>query len=243
MMRAAIGGFLAGSIIAFAAFGAKAQDTPATGGSLKDVPVYYYNWSGVYGGLHAGGVFGNVNSRFVPPFAVGQVDVDFDGPVVGGQLGIQYQFGNNVVLGVEASYTGMGTSEGETLCPDLVHFCHANAKDAIQVVGRVGYAWGNFLPYAKGGYANVSINTGRTLRDLEGFDDSRRHDGFTVGGGLEYAYTDGVIIGVDYSHIEVDTERYSLGIIGAERDVDGSLNIVTARVSFKLGWAAAAPLK
>lgn len=241
MTRTAMSGLLAGTIIAIATSSAQAQGVATTGGSLKDTPVYYYNWSGIYGGLHAGGVWGDVNSR---GFATGQQDIDFDGPVVGGQLGVQYQFANNAVLGIEASYTGMGTSEGDAFCANTAFTCHANAKNAIQVVGRLGYARGNFLPYVKGGYANVSINDGRTPVALDGFDDAHRHDGFSVGGGLEYAWTDGIIFGIDYSHIEVDTERYSAGFVSAVRDVDGTLDTVVGRVSFKLGWGApAAPLK
>jgi outer membrane immunogenic protein len=209
-------------------------------GGYKDAYGPVYNWTGVYGGLHAGYLDGTQDLKFPGPG--GNLSIDFDGAAVGGQLGIQYHFPSNIVAGAEVSYTGSGTSHGKKACLNSAFTCGGNAKNEVQVVGRLGYAVGRFLPYVKGGYANVSFNNSAVpVSPL--YDDAKRHDGWVAGGGLEFAVTDSLILGVDYSHIEVDAETYAPSIGEFRRRIDGDIDMIAGRVSFKLGPTAASSLK
>ena len=79
---------------------------------------------------------------------------------------------------------------------------------------------------------------------------SERHNGWTIGAGLEYAFTREVIFGVEYNYIDLESKRH-VGTTTAAPfvyvvDVDpGPISTVTARLSFKLGREAPppAPLK
>ena len=89
---------------------------------LSTTPIAY-NWSGFYIGAHGGWGFGD-----------GAFD---DGFVVGGQLGVNWQF-NNFVLGAEGD--GSFVDWGDT---------DAVGHDPL----RGGFAFDRFLPYGTGGAA------------------------------------------------------------------------------------------
>jgi outer membrane immunogenic protein len=220
--------------VALASANAAELPAPAPVG-YKDGP-YIFNWTGVYVGVQAGGIWDTENLKFGPPTE----SINFDGGVLGAQLGAQYQFYNNVVAGVEVS--GFASdSTGSVLCPNPAFRCHTSLRNEIQVVGRLGYAWGNFLPYVKGGYASISntfANTPATVFAVNSVNHGQ--DGWVVGGGLEYGLTNNIIIGIDYSHIEINTQTYISG--GATFGVDGTADIVTGRLSYKFG-AEYTPLK
>ena len=89
---------------------------------LSTTPIAY-NWSGFYIGAHGGWGFND-----------GAFD---DGFVVGGQLGINWQF-NNFVFGIE----GDGS------------FVDYGSVDSLETIrGRVGLAFDRFLVYGTGGGA------------------------------------------------------------------------------------------
>ena len=96
--------------------------SPPPAPMLSTTPIAY-NWSGFYVGAHGGWGFGD-----------GAFD---DGFVVGGQLGVNWQF-NSFVLGAEGdgSWTDWGGS------------------DAVGTVRlRGGFALDRFMPYVTGGAA------------------------------------------------------------------------------------------
>jgi outer membrane immunogenic protein len=123
------------------------------------VPVY--NWSGLYIGGHIGGAFGG-NDFF------GNDGGRFMG---GGQIGADYQFSPNWVFGIEANYSFVDSHDSSA-----AYFANRNLGS---VTGRLGYAWGPALLYAKGGYAWADT------RHSFGFGDEG-DSGYTVGGGIEY---------------------------------------------------------
>src|SRR5438105_2283426 len=60
------------------------------------VPIPYYSWTGCYLGGHVGGGWGRKD------FSVPGVSVDTDGFLGGGQIGCNYQFAGQWVVGIEA---------------------------------------------------------------------------------------------------------------------------------------------
>jgi outer membrane immunogenic protein len=241
--RYGVVGLTLSSALALAAFSANAADMYVPGpGGYKDGPVYAYNWSGFYGGIQGGGLWGTENVTF--PVANTHTHPNFSGGVYGAQFGAQQQFSNNIVLGGELSVTG-SSADGSAPCPNPAFSCKAKAKSEIQVVTRLGYAWGNFLPYVKGGASNTSL-TSTTKPPFAGFDDRNTHDGWVVGGGLEYALTHNIILGVDYSHIMADSVTYGpipVVVPGVTRNIDADIDIVTARISYKFTPDSYQPMK
>jgi outer membrane immunogenic protein len=131
--------------------------SPPPAPMLSTTPIAY-NWSGFYIGAHGGWGFGS-----------GDFD---DGFVVGGQLGVNWQF-NNFVDGAEGD--GSFTDWGNT--------------DAVGTVRlRAGFALDRFMPYITGGAA---------------FGDDI---GWVAGGGVQYALTDNLALGVEYLHYDFDDD-------------------------------------
>jgi outer membrane immunogenic protein len=224
----------AGMSLAFLSTGAFAD-----GYSSGPVQTYQpFSWTGIYIGGQIGDGWGDADLKFAPP----TVHEHFNGFAYGGQIGAQYQF-SQVVVGIEVSYTNDHDGHGSSLCPNPAFQCRARIDDATQVVGRLGYAWGNFLPYFKGGYASVYTHFSNTPPTASAFNSAtHRHEGWVLGGGLDYAIYKNIIVGVDYSHIEFDKQTYFAG--GATFGVDGSADIVMARLSYKFSWdREVAPLK
>jgi outer membrane immunogenic protein len=226
-----IGALTLEGVLAIASANAADIYAPAGSAGLKDEPVSAYSWTGVYAGIKGSGVWGTQNV-FFPGYNT-QTKPEFKGGALGGQAGMLYQFGNNVVLGAEVSAAGSGAS-GSANCPTSIWVCQAKVTDAVEVVGRIGYALENFLPYFKGGYANVRAES--TIKPpFPGFNDSHSLDGWTVGGGLEYALTHSIVIGVDYSHIDTGMVTYSPAEIpGVMRKVSANIDLVSARAGYKI---------
>src|ERR1700761_8260494 len=123
---------------------ALAADLGAAPRTYTKAPAYVqpiYNWTGFYIGGHIGGAFSGGNSL--------QGDSRFLGGVQGGA---DYQFSNNVVLGVEAEYSWLTNNGGAANLPGGFAV-NSNSNGLGSVTGRLGYSFGPTLLYAKGGYA------------------------------------------------------------------------------------------
>jgi opacity protein-like surface antigen len=126
------------------------------------------NWTGFYLGGFAGAAAGRSDIQFVgAPFPLAGNKPWVFGGLGGIELGYNYQFANNWVLGVEgdigaANVNGgrtAGTADGLDATGASVAFSPAffTVQDRTNwmatVTGRVGYSWGRTLFYAKGGVA------------------------------------------------------------------------------------------
>lgn len=195
-------------------------------------------------------------SDFDARFASGTAfDVSHDASLVGGQIGLQHQFGN-VVLGVEGNLSVAFRDDfASTRCPNTAFECAARFDDVLTIGPRVGWAMGKWMPYLTGGYASAAFQekfVDRTT-NTNTFFGRERHSGWYIGAGVDMAIAAGWFIGLEYRHYELDDATY----IAARTDgtttaatsfnnVDPTADAVTLRVSWKLDRApppAAAPMK
>ena len=174
-------------------------------------PIEYtpraYDWTGFYAGVNAGYGFD----------ATDKSGTSNDGGFVGGgQIGYNWQL-NQFVFGVEADiqYADLETKYNGT-----------GYKDGINWFGtvraRAGYAVDKYLVYATGGFAYGGADTSGT-----GGDDTRT--GWTVGGGLEYAFTSNITGRIEglYVSLERDSSRPSFV------DKNQEFGVIRAGVNFK----------
>lgn len=205
--------------------------TPALAADLaRPAPAPYYkappaptifSWSGCYIGADVGGGFLRDEDRETfratgapSPFSPYPTNVSSpEGVKAGGFVGCNYQFAGGFVLGAEgdaewANIKG-GTADfvGTGLPPD---YYNTNIDFQASARGRIGYAFDRMLVYATGGAAWAHI----TEHDVVGatgasLNTSTTQPGWTVGGGLEYAFTDNLIARVEYRYSDFGTLSYS----------------------------------
>ncbi len=180
--------------------------------------------------------------------------------LIGGiQTGYRMQFGP-LVLGIEqdTQFTDLRQDFrlGETLGPRpgmtgrLGGAAFSHRLEFLSATrGQIGFALDRVLVYAAGGLATGVMDVSATFpaRGEAGSpavsfeDENKFHIGFTVGGGVEYALTDSLSLGVEYRYVELEEETYNLGgAVGAggnafttSADVDFRGHEVLGRVNIK----------
>lgn len=207
-------------------------------------PPPVYSWSGFYVGGHAGLATGDTQGR-VPTGIIGTIttDYDMDGGIYGGYVGYNYQKGA-WVFGIEGTYSDADV-QGDTTV--LAIFNVDRDLDWLATIeGRIGYAFGRSMVYARGGWAWGKLETNVSVPGIPGlfpgfsFSGDDTHDGWTAGFGFEHAIGHAVIARVEYSHIDLDTENHALGpvpIIGGTipDNVEAEIDTIRLGVSIKFG--------
>jgi hypothetical protein len=87
-----------------------------------------------------------------------------------------------------------------------------NQKGLGSVTGRIGYTWGPALLYVKGGYAysDYSESLVTTVAGAPvAFAAGTKHDGYTVGAGLEYLFTQNWSGKVEYQYYDFGKTQFS----------------------------------
>jgi len=182
----------------FCAGPAMAADlTPYPSEPAAPAQVYLpFSWTGFYIGAHAGYGFGNVD----PKFAGGSLDnFDINGVVGGVHAGYNYQM-NQFVLGVEAD-ADLTSLHGSTFDPVLGATDKLSVPWQGSVRGRLGYAWDRFLLYGTGGvaFADAKLAGGN----------SKGLVGWTLGAGVEYAFTDSLSGRVEYRYSDFQRATFT----------------------------------
>lgn len=196
--------------------GASAADMPVKAPVYKaPVVAPLYNWTGFYVGLNAGGSWGHQDNDLVTGGVTVFSNSDrLDGFIGGGQIGYNWQV-NQWVLGIEADFQGSGQkADGSFLLvptnPLIANFPASSIAytDKLEwfgtVRGRVGYAFDRWLPYVTGGwaYGHGSISGSSTGGIVTTFSGSNTYSGWTLGGGLEWAFMDHWSAKAEYLYID-----------------------------------------
>jgi outer membrane immunogenic protein len=195
---------------------ASAADLPVKAPVMK--PVSVYDWTGVYVGGNIGYGWGRMSPDTVlNGVPIPSSAVNANGVIGGGQLGYNWQTGN-LLLGVEgdlqwSGQTGHGVATMGFAVPPFgtltVTQPYISSVDYFGTVrGRLGYAADRWLMYVTGGLAFGHdkfdvLNTALTATNLVGYSADR--NGWTVGGGVEYALNKNWSAKVEYLHIDLGT--------------------------------------
>jgi len=198
------------------ATGAMAADLPSRAAPapiIAAVPVF--TWTGFYVGVNAG--YGwNANDSIT----VGGVtfDLDDEGGFVGGaQAGYNYQIGSFVVgLEGDIQYADFGGDDRFDFDGDGILDDDFNTSDWFGTVrARAGVAFDRALIYATGGFAFADNATG-----------------WTVGGGLEYAFTNNLSAKIEGLYVNLDQDD---NFPGLDLDNDAEFGVVRAGLNFRFG--------
>ncbi len=155
-----------------------------------------------------------------------------NGLLGGGFAGYNWQV-DHLVVGAEADLTFVIAGKIRTAAGHSFITAHTNFFGSAR--GRVGWAADRVLLYGTGGLAVQSPVTRvpTTAISVRTSDDLRL--GWTAGGGVEYAFADNWIAGVEYrfSAYENETGSYKLRRTKVHLSQDKDVNQVTGRVSYK----------
>src|SRR5262249_46815256 len=181
-------------------------------------PVPVFSWTGCFVGAHGGWGWGKkeVSEVFTSSTTSSRsTTLDTSGALFGGQVGCDYQFSGNWVVGIQGDFAGTRLTALERLTADLfgnnnstTGFYHVRTEWLASITGRLGFTgWlgPQTLIYIRGGAAWVRD---KWQIDSEGahsqfrvdFDQTR--SGWTIGGGLEYAITDRWRVFGEYNHYD-----------------------------------------
>jgi outer membrane immunogenic protein len=184
---------------------AVAADLPARTMYTKAAPIVApaVNWSGFYIGGQVGGA-GSSGGYVQTDTGLPSEDIRVNpSSVIGGaHAGVQGQWGS-WVLGLEGTFNFSGLKETvpSPVFPDRTRTLQTG--DIATVVGKLGYASGQWLFYAKGGFADAHIKTA-TFNPAGGLnvvsETTLWTAGYTVGGGVDYKLTQNWILGADFNY-------------------------------------------
>jgi outer membrane immunogenic protein len=181
------------------------------------------DWSGFSAGIHAGHLWGKAEAENGAP------TLKPSGMIVGIGAGFDHQFQNGLVLGALADFTvGSVADAVQDGSPYLMLSSKLESMGTLR--GRVGYAYGQFLPYVTGGLAwtkgtggiecfpgapqsSMCFNFPAGVAET----DTVTKAGWTLGVGAEYAISRHWAAKVEYLHADFGTVEFDMGIFGPGR--------------------------
>jgi outer membrane immunogenic protein len=198
---------LLSSTVAFAA-----DLSPQTAEPMAPVESLF-SWTGFYAGAQIG--YGHSSSHEALYEANrgrgmwAQSKLNPEGAIGGLYAGYNYDFSSGLVIGADADFTLSGMKNKSPLfvyATDALGPRNAPGDaDRSRVLwtaaagGRVGYAIDRFMPYIAGGIAFAKFSDLGTHTYVD-FRYETTRVGWTVGGGLDYALTDNLILRAEYRY-------------------------------------------
>ena len=197
--------------------------------------VAIFSWTGCYVGGNGGGLWSNTdltdNTGFFGSTGADLGSQTANGGLGGVQVGCNYQTGN-WVFGIQGDYDWASATSNNNnnntfivLAPALgISALSASTKinSLASVTGRVGYSWGRFLGYVKGGGAWVKdeyslqgtlitpFNGTQTIGSL-----TNTRGGWTVGVGGEYAFLDWLTGFAEYDYYGFTSQSANFNCVSA----------------------------
>jgi outer membrane immunogenic protein len=226
---------LAAAVAALSSSAALAADLPAR--TYTKAPAYVapvYNWTGFYVGAFVGGAF-NGSSGFSTndPTMVGtNTDSAFFG---GGQVGYNWQFSPNWVLGIEGDIGGLSGNHN-TFTNSAGESVGVKNDWLASVTGRLGYTWGPGMIYAKGGAAfrdNGGVSANLLAVPVGVSNDTT---GYTVGGGFEYMFAPAWSAKIEYQYYNFGNTSLAFGGAPSTVSYTSDVHTVKAGINYHFNW-------
>ena len=198
------------------------------GGSVKDAPApSVFSWTGLYIGANVGYAHNESSAAIsagpAGTFTQGILAAGFlparhspegDGVIGGFQFGYNHQMGQ-LVAGVELDLAGTtaGATHNVNLAPGFNAVYASNLQWLSTVRGRLGVLVSpSLLAYATAGFAfgEVERSYGFNFPGNQAFGKKNSVDtGWTVGGGLEWAFSSKASIGAEYLFVNLEGNSFN----------------------------------
>ncbi|RWM95059.1 MAG: porin family protein [Mesorhizobium sp.] len=201
-----------------------------------------YSWSGLYAGVHVGYAAGD-SDFFIASGGLGggpdvQSAIDPDGFIGGIHVGFNQEMASRFVLGAEAdiAYNDVDGLTGPTDGGGVTTLVKSDVEWSGSVRLRAGYAFDRTLPYITAGVAaakyRVKLVSTSGSAELPLHDET--HIGWTVGAGVEHAFTDKWLARVEYRYSDFGSQDLSvLADLPTAADVDLQTHDIRVGLSYK----------
>jgi outer membrane immunogenic protein len=248
-------------VIGFMATGvANAADMPSKVMPVKApmITAPVFNWNGFYAGGHIGGgwfdsTVTNVGAINSANFPYGTThSTSGDGFLGGVQAGFNWQFHPTWLIGIEGdfSWAGIKGSSADTSTVDDRFISYPSSKfdQLATVAARLGFVAGDWLFYAKGGWAwaHYDIDGYTTRLGVLNLTQTGSGDrsGWVAGAGIEYGFLRNWSVKVEYDYLDLGKDTLASTVTLGNgsiptgsvllRDHDTHLHIVKAGFSYHL---------
>ena len=230
--------------------GAHAPSYGARGAGLAVTPPAIspaFTWTGLHIGGDGGYGWNIANGTLTTAAGAPLMAYDYNvhGPFAGVFVGGDYQFGR-LVAGVEGDWQrGNLAGNNQTLAPlgaagafpGGPFTISTTIKDDESVRGRLGVAFGRFLPFGTAGWAWGDPTTAYALVGSGPFVASGSNaSGWTAGGGIDYAFTDNVFGRVEYRYTDFKTAGFvNAAVDAADAANRVPINDLRVGIAYKFG--------
>jgi outer membrane immunogenic protein len=191
------------------------------------------NWSGAYVGGYLGGAHALWTIDFFRNNNHGHAEVGADGIAGGGWIGFNWHMSPNIVLGVEAELGATSASQSNEV------FDNDDTSSSYGMIGalraRAGYAFDRMLLFATAGFAFADITNNIQKGQNAGeqvVSENKIHGGWTIGAGLEYAFSRTWTARFEYVYANYTNETL-YNADGNRADYDNELHLVRAGLSYR----------
>lgn len=194
------------------------------------------NWTGFYIGAMGGYGWSDHGRATIGGVAFAGSGSDINGGFGGGTIGYNWQMGSPWVFGLEADVAGADISDSATSLGVTL----TDKIDAFgSVTGRIGYAVGPALFYAKGGYAWADNKMSAAVAGVGTvFSESHVHSGYTVGGGLEYMFAPNWSAKAEYMYADYGNQTYLAAFVPGGVGFGAAFHTVKAGINYHFGAPA-----
>ena len=214
----------------------------------KSPPASYpYAWTGFYLGANGGYGWTTLTGALTSAtgFALTPYRYGVNGPLAGLFVGGNYQF-NKFVVGVEGDWQWSNLiGNSQTLAPlgaagtfpGGPFTIPTTVKDYASIRGRLGIAFDRFLVFGTGGWVWGNPSTSYALTGAAPFvSNGGNSAGWTVGAGVDYAFTDSVFGRIEYRYTNLGTSGFvSVATNSADADNRVPISDLRAGIAYKFG--------
>jgi opacity protein-like surface antigen len=218
---------------------------PAHAADLTNAPPpapAAYSWTGAYVGVNFGGVFNRED--VTTPFGLAATNPG--GAVGGAQLGYNYQF-SSWLLGIEAEFDGTDAQGSTNFVGPATAGPGTSTSLAVfgdhrwyaTLSGRVGYAMGSLLLYAKGGGAwmNADYKLGVTTSGVTvNSSIANTRTGWNAGVGLEYPLFPKWSAKLEYDYLDFGTSTLNLADVAIPASFKTQVNEIKIGLNYHFGY-------
>ena len=257
-MRRLSPGLLVGMAVAASALAtaASAADMPVPAAPAYYPPAYHpviYDWTGIYGGGHLGaGLLEDqvttTTTTLLQPSGIPTKLSPF-GVIAGAQAGFNYQI-QQVVIGAEGTFTWSdisGTQATTSPLPTVSETSISTPRWYATATGKIGFAANDFLFYAKGGAAWMSVNYTQAVSTGVGNISSQTmtatRSGFTAGGGIEFGMTENLSARLEYDYLNFGTKTYTFANLNTDPvplvlpvAIRSSTSLISVGMNYRFTW-------